>query len=177
MFSTSIHVFDFDFHVFDFDSYVFDFEFPVFDFDFIYSTSNSKLVFDFDCRNIRLRVKYYSSYFCPQRNAIEMDSNVQKCVFVYGKISIIRIVSENFGGIDRKMFVDGGENTVAPCRETQTKSPAFLGFCPSIIEVPYSQIHSSLLRLSCFRLRFIYFRLRISCFRLRCLYIRLQIRN
>ena len=54
MFSTSIHVFDFDFHVFDFDSYVFDFEFPVFDFDFY--------IFDFKFEtSIRLRLQKHST--------------------------------------------------------------------------------------------------------------------
>ncbi len=62
MFSTSIHVFDFDFYIFDFKFPVFDFDFYIFDFKFE--------IFDFDCNNIRLRVKYYSSYLCPQRNAV-----------------------------------------------------------------------------------------------------------
>ena len=77
MFSTSIHVFDFEFHVFDFDFYIFDFKFPVFDFDF-YIFDFKFEIFDFDCKNIRLRVKY-SSYFCPQRNAIRDQYKYKNC--------------------------------------------------------------------------------------------------
>ena len=44
------------------DSYVLDFDFYIFDFEFE--------IFDFDFKNSRLRLKYYCSYFCPQRNAI-----------------------------------------------------------------------------------------------------------
>ena len=71
MFSTSIHMFWtsrficfrlLDSYVFDFDFYIFDFEFEIFDFEFE--------IFDFDYKNSRLRLKYYCSYFCPQRNAI-----------------------------------------------------------------------------------------------------------
>ena len=51
-----------DSYVFDFDFYIFDFEFEIFAFEFE--------IFDFDCKNSRLRLKYYCSYFCPQRNAI-----------------------------------------------------------------------------------------------------------
>ncbi len=82
MFSTSIHVFDFDFHVFDFDFYIFDFKFPAFDFDF-YIFDFKFEIFDFDCKNIRLRVKYYSSYFCPQRNAIVNQAKMNSRLFAY----------------------------------------------------------------------------------------------
>ena len=51
-----------DSYVFDLDFYIFDFEFKIFDFEF--------KILDFDCKNRRLRLKYYCSYFCPQRNAI-----------------------------------------------------------------------------------------------------------
>ena len=71
MFSTSIHTFWtsrficfglLDSYVLDFDFYIFDFEFKIFDCEF--------KILDFDCKNRRLRLKYYCSYFCPQRNAI-----------------------------------------------------------------------------------------------------------
>ena len=53
-----------DSYVFDLDFYILDFEFKIFDFEF--------KILDFDCKNRRLRLKYYCSYFCPQRNAIRL---------------------------------------------------------------------------------------------------------
>ena len=58
------YVFDLDFYIFDFEFKIFDFEFKIFDFEF--------KILDFDCKNRRLRLKYYCSYFCPQRNAISI---------------------------------------------------------------------------------------------------------
>ena len=56
-----------DSYVFDLDFYIFDFEFKIFDFEF--------KIFDFGCKNSGLRLKYYCSYFCPQRNAIVWDKH------------------------------------------------------------------------------------------------------
>ena len=89
MFSTSIHVFwtsrficfglldsyvfDFDFYIFDFEFEIFDFEFEIFDFEFEIFDFEFE-IFDFDCKNSRLRLKYYCSYFCPQRNAMVLTA-------------------------------------------------------------------------------------------------------
>ena len=43
-------------------------EFNVFDVEFE--------IFDFDCKNSRLRLKYYCSYFRPQRNAILINNSI-----------------------------------------------------------------------------------------------------
>ena len=77
-------VFDLDFYMFDFEFEIFDFEFKIFDFEF--------KILDFDCKNRRLRLKYYCSYFCPQRNAIVIfDLHCQCHTFLADHSAVVQL--------------------------------------------------------------------------------------